>query len=182
MGVVSITPCPHFTPGERTPGTHCTGGWVDPRAGLDAEARWKILWLCQGSNPSHPVRSQTLYWLSYPSSILLQMLSYNCSERAFEKRSTKMTLNSMNFSQKSLKWLKKLYKAIYIVVFLLWELLTPFCLRRSISNFHKRITDSRSNTSGSLSAFFNFLIQNVITEFLCVTPLQLIPPVLMKMA
>jgi hypothetical protein len=24
-----------FTPRERTPGTHCIGGWVDPRAGLD---------------------------------------------------------------------------------------------------------------------------------------------------
>jgi hypothetical protein len=23
-----------FTPGERTPGTHSIGGWVDPRAGL----------------------------------------------------------------------------------------------------------------------------------------------------
>jgi hypothetical protein len=32
--VVSITPRPRFTPGERTPGTHCTGGWVGPRAGL----------------------------------------------------------------------------------------------------------------------------------------------------
>jgi hypothetical protein len=29
--------------GERTPGTHCTGGWVGPRAGLDTEARGKIL-------------------------------------------------------------------------------------------------------------------------------------------
>jgi hypothetical protein len=29
-------------PGERTPGTHCTGGWVGPRAGLDTEARGKI--------------------------------------------------------------------------------------------------------------------------------------------
>jgi hypothetical protein len=28
-----------FTPGERTPGTHCTGGWVGPRAVLDTEAR-----------------------------------------------------------------------------------------------------------------------------------------------
>jgi hypothetical protein len=26
-------------PEERTPGTHCTGGWVGPRAGLDAKAR-----------------------------------------------------------------------------------------------------------------------------------------------
>jgi hypothetical protein len=24
-----------FTPGERVPGTHWIGGWVDPRAGLD---------------------------------------------------------------------------------------------------------------------------------------------------
>jgi hypothetical protein len=29
--------------GERTPGTHCTGGWVGPRACLDTEARGKIL-------------------------------------------------------------------------------------------------------------------------------------------
>jgi hypothetical protein len=44
-----------FTPGERTPGTHCTGGWVSPRAGLDTEARGKILCPCQGSNPDRPV-------------------------------------------------------------------------------------------------------------------------------
>jgi hypothetical protein len=25
-----------FTLGERTPGTHCTGGWLGPRAGLDS--------------------------------------------------------------------------------------------------------------------------------------------------
>jgi hypothetical protein len=40
--VVSVTPRPRFTPGERTPGTHCTGGWVGPRAGLDTEARGKV--------------------------------------------------------------------------------------------------------------------------------------------
>jgi hypothetical protein len=28
-------------PQERTPGTHCTGGWVGPRAGLDTETREK---------------------------------------------------------------------------------------------------------------------------------------------
>ena len=32
--MVSNTPQPYFTPGER-PGTHCTGGWVGPRASLD---------------------------------------------------------------------------------------------------------------------------------------------------
>jgi hypothetical protein len=30
-----------FYPGERTPGTHWIGGWVGPRAGLDAEAEGK---------------------------------------------------------------------------------------------------------------------------------------------
>jgi len=31
--VINTTPLP-FYPREN-PGTHCTGGWVDPRAGLD---------------------------------------------------------------------------------------------------------------------------------------------------
>jgi hypothetical protein len=46
--VVSVTPRPRFTPGERTPGTHWIGGWVGSRAGLDAGARRKILCPCPG--------------------------------------------------------------------------------------------------------------------------------------
>jgi hypothetical protein len=65
-----------FTLEERTPGTHCTGGWVGPRAGLDTEVRGKILCPCRGSNPCRPARSQTLYCLSYPvpSVLPIQML------------------------------------------------------------------------------------------------------------
>jgi hypothetical protein len=44
-----------FTPGERTPSTHCTGGWVGLRAGLDTEVRGKILCPRRGSNPDRPV-------------------------------------------------------------------------------------------------------------------------------
>jgi hypothetical protein len=47
-------------PQGKDPGTHCTGGWVGLRAGLDAEAGRKLLCLCWGSNPGRPVRSQTL--------------------------------------------------------------------------------------------------------------------------
>jgi hypothetical protein len=32
-----------FTPGERGPGTHCIGGWVDPRAGLDDVEKREIV-------------------------------------------------------------------------------------------------------------------------------------------
>jgi hypothetical protein len=46
---------PRFTPGERILGTHCTVGWVGPTAGLDTEARGKILCPCRGSNPDRPV-------------------------------------------------------------------------------------------------------------------------------
>jgi hypothetical protein len=53
--VVSVTPRPHFGPGVGTPGTHCTGGWVGPRAGLDTEATGKVVYLCRGSNPDRPV-------------------------------------------------------------------------------------------------------------------------------
>jgi hypothetical protein len=42
-------------PGERTPGTHCTGGWACLTAGLDTEVRGKILCLCRGSNPDRQV-------------------------------------------------------------------------------------------------------------------------------
>jgi hypothetical protein len=33
----------HFTPEERAPGTHCIGGWVGPRTGLDDVEKRKFL-------------------------------------------------------------------------------------------------------------------------------------------
>jgi hypothetical protein len=52
-------------------------GQEGPRAGLDAGARRKTLCLCQGSNPGRPVRTQTLYWLSYPGSGFPQYFQKN---------------------------------------------------------------------------------------------------------
>jgi hypothetical protein len=37
-------PC-RFSPGERTPGTHWIGGWVDPRAGMEDVEKRNILTL-----------------------------------------------------------------------------------------------------------------------------------------
>jgi hypothetical protein len=40
-----------FTPRERAPGTHWIGGWVGPRAVLDAVVKRKTLSPCRDSNP-----------------------------------------------------------------------------------------------------------------------------------
>jgi hypothetical protein len=40
----------------KDPGTHWTGGWVGPRAGLDTEARRKILCPLPGIEPVSPGR------------------------------------------------------------------------------------------------------------------------------
>jgi hypothetical protein len=77
--VVSITPWPHFSPRERTPGTHWIGGCVGSRDCLDTVARGKILSPLPEIEPrwpSRPVCSQTLYWLSY----LAHVFFTYCSE------------------------------------------------------------------------------------------------------
>jgi hypothetical protein len=45
----------HFTPRGRAPSTHWIGGWVGPRAGLDAVVKWLIRSPCRDS--THPPRS-----------------------------------------------------------------------------------------------------------------------------
>jgi hypothetical protein len=59
-----------FTPGERAPGTHWTGGLMNPIAGLDDLEKRKILTLTglELQPLSRPSRSQALYRLSYPGS------------------------------------------------------------------------------------------------------------------
>jgi hypothetical protein len=61
-----------FTPRKRAPGTHWTGGWVDPRAGLDDVEKRKFLTLSglKLRPLGGPAHSQSLYRLCYPDSIL----------------------------------------------------------------------------------------------------------------
>jgi hypothetical protein len=56
-----------FTPGERAPGIHWIGGWVDPRAGLDDVEKGKFLVLpgLEHRPLGRPARRLSLYWLSY---------------------------------------------------------------------------------------------------------------------
>ena len=49
----------------KTPGTYCTGSWVDPRAGLDGCGEEKISRHHRVRTPNHPVCSKSLYRLCY---------------------------------------------------------------------------------------------------------------------
>jgi hypothetical protein len=64
-----------FYPREWTTGIHWTGGWVELSAGLDTQARGKILCICRGWNPGRPVCSPTLYWPRYFSSLSCLLVS-----------------------------------------------------------------------------------------------------------
>jgi hypothetical protein len=64
--VVSVTTRPSFSPGERIPSTHWTGGWVNPGAGWTQRLEEKFFasagdrtWIA-----GRPVLSQTLYILN----------------------------------------------------------------------------------------------------------------------
>jgi hypothetical protein len=70
----------HFTPGERTPGIHWTGGLVGPRAGLDDVEKRKFLTLSglEIRPLGRPACNQSLDRLRYPGSILIcKMFKFN---------------------------------------------------------------------------------------------------------
>jgi hypothetical protein len=69
--------CP-FTPGERAPGTHWIGGWVDPRARLDDVEKRRFLNLLglKLQHLGHPASSQSLYRLRYSGSTQICCTSF----------------------------------------------------------------------------------------------------------
>jgi hypothetical protein len=69
-------------PRGKASGTHCTGGWVSLRAGLDTQARGKTRLSPPGIEPrlpDSPARSQTLYRLSYPTPAPNQQVNLICT-------------------------------------------------------------------------------------------------------
>jgi hypothetical protein len=75
-----------FTPRVRAPGTHRIGGWVGPRAVLDATVKRKIPSLPPGiepHNPDRPAHSPALYRLSYHGCYINLISFYNFYVRSF---------------------------------------------------------------------------------------------------
>jgi hypothetical protein len=67
-------------PGQIVPGTHWIGVWVGPRAGLNIMQKLKFLSLpgLELRPLGRPARSQSLYRLRYPGSLLLLLLLLLC--------------------------------------------------------------------------------------------------------
>jgi hypothetical protein len=63
MGVGGQLHAPAALPPGKRPGTHCIGGWVGPRSGLDG---CKKSCSYRDSIPDRPARSESLYRLRYP--------------------------------------------------------------------------------------------------------------------
>jgi hypothetical protein len=70
-----------LTPGERVPGTHRIGGWVDPRASLDDSEKRKFLTVpgLELRRLDRPARSQSLCLV--PIGLLLN----SCKELKYEE-------------------------------------------------------------------------------------------------
>ena len=62
MGVDGQRHAPAALPATKRPGTHCTGGWVGPRTGLDGCEKSRPH---RDSIPDRPARSESLYRLRY---------------------------------------------------------------------------------------------------------------------
>jgi hypothetical protein len=59
--VVNATPRP-LQPGENRPGTHCTGGWVGPRASLDGLEKIKISFsFTKPTKSTHKIHSSIVF-------------------------------------------------------------------------------------------------------------------------
>ena len=71
-----------FTPLER-PSTHCTGGRVGLRAGLERCGKSRPAWI---RSPDSPTRSQSLYRLSYPAHDVWKRTHDNGKHRRSSKR------------------------------------------------------------------------------------------------
>jgi hypothetical protein len=71
--VVSITPRPRFTSRERIPGTHWTGGWVDPGNSLYSDVEEKSSYLCRGWIIVHPVFQYVVRHYTDLATLLLQL-------------------------------------------------------------------------------------------------------------
>jgi hypothetical protein len=101
--VVSLTPRPLYTPGERAPGTHWIGDLVSPRAGLDAVTKRKIPSLPPpGIEPRSSSPCRVSIWQCYLGSFGYRNLVYVEIQNGSTNMSVGLRISRFNteFSQK----------------------------------------------------------------------------------
>ena len=81
-------------PRER-PGTHCTGGWVGPRASQDRCGKSRPP--AGNQSPDRPSRSESLYRLRYPGPYFLKIHFNNIFHIRLGLQNSLLTLQIHNF-------------------------------------------------------------------------------------
>ena len=99
--VVSATPRPLYPWGKRS-GTHCIGGWVGPRAGLDG---LEYLASTGIRPPDRPVRSKSLHQLSYPSPPILTCTLFYLTTVANHFLSARLTFRNSTRNGQRVCWM-----------------------------------------------------------------------------
>jgi hypothetical protein len=66
--------------GERAPGSHWIGGWIGPRAGLEAVEKGKNISTFPRIEPGRPTHNKLLHRLSYPGYGIPYRLEYSNTE------------------------------------------------------------------------------------------------------
>jgi hypothetical protein len=100
-----------FTPRERAPSTHCTGGYVGPRAGLDAVMNTKIPSPRRESNPRTPIvqpEAQSLYRLGYHGSSIYNIKGWHIHKFVIKRNLFGMVDSSATLyeERRYLEWTK----------------------------------------------------------------------------
>jgi hypothetical protein len=115
-----------LSPGKELPGTHRIGGWVGPRARLDAMAKRQIPSPCQELNPNCPAHSLVTilnkwsWLLSVPNTSfkVLQVLSGKLYhwERERERERERVS-----------EWVSELSPYSFILIYLFHSICTYIC-------------------------------------------------------
>ena len=97
--MVNATPRPLY-PRER-PGTHCIGGWVDPRAGLDG---------CGKTRPHRDsIPGPSLYRLSYPGILNFYACLWIIKQVKYRRFITKIKIKQNNNKEVDKFWVGNTY-------------------------------------------------------------------------